>query len=678
MKPRYLTKGRFKLGLECPTKLFYTKNTEYADQGQSDPFMQALAKGGYQVGEMAKYKYCDDPKGFDITVETLDEEEALRITHEKLKSNPNVVIAEGAFRYNNLFIRADIVVRDGHVIKLIEVKSKSIKNSDTFFDIKGNPLAKWSPYLYDIAFQTYVMQKALPNFEIKPYLLLVNKDAVASRDGLNQLFKVKKDDKGRTEVVVSDGLTSAQIGNFDLLREVPMGEIVQRLHALPVPNSNVPAEFATLGRFIEWSANLYINQDRHWSKPDLGVCKKCTFVNSDAVAEKKCGFTECWSNHQWNVIGQVSAEQLKETKVTDLWLGLGGSGKKVMEQNVPFVSLLEPELLRPNNEKIEPGRLGMTPFERRGFQIEANRQKTGDYIFWKDDFEVKKHEWKYPLNMIDFETSVVALPYFKGMAPYETVAFQFSHHIMHADGRVEHHNDFISYEAGEYPNLAFVRALKASLESNGGTIFRYATHENTVLNKIKRDIAVLQPDDQDELLDFIDEITEEEIDKKTKRRGARNMVDMADLVRKVYYSPHAGGSNSIKRILPAIIDDCPSVAERFALPDLYGKGKVYSSRNFDSHVWIQDDKKRDPYKTLLPLTSFEGISDEELFDDLGEVADGTAAMTAYNKLQWSFIGEAERLALRDALLQYCELDTLAMVMLMQGLMALENREGYNG
>jgi hypothetical protein len=246
---------------------------------------------------------------------------------------------------------------------------------------------------------------------------------------------------------------------------------------------------------------------------------------------------------------------------------------------------------------------------------------------------------------------------------------------MHADGRVEHHNDFISYVAGEYPNLAFVRALKASLESNSGTIFRYATHENTVLNKIKRDIAVLQPDDQDELLDFIDEITEEEIDKKVKRRGARNMVDMADLVRKVYYSPHAGGSNSIKRILPAIIHDCPMVAERFAQPDLYGKGKAYSSRNFDSHVWIQDDKKRDPYKTLLPLTSFEGISDEELFDDLGEVADGTAAMTAYNKLQWSFIGEAERLALRDALLQYCELDTLAMVMLMQGLMALKNRGG---
>jgi hypothetical protein len=31
---------------------------------------------------------------------------------------------------------------------------------------------------------------------------------------------------------------------------------------------------------------------------------------------------------------------------------------------------------------------------------------------------------------------------------------------------------------------------------------------------------------------------------------------------------------------------------------------------------------------LLPLTNFEGIADDELFDDLGEATDGYAAMTA--------------------------------------------------
>ena len=669
MKARYLTKSRFRLGLECPTKLYYTKNSEYHDNQESDPFMQALAKGGYQVGEMAKYKYCDDPQGYGITIETLVEEDALQLTRDKLMANPNAVIAEGAFSHENLFIRADIIVRDGHTIKLIEVKSKSIANGEAFFDKTGKSSAKWQPYLYDIAFQTYVIQKALPEFEIKPYLLLINKDAVASRDGLNQLFKVGKDEKGRLNVKVADGLTSVQIGNFDLLKEIPMGEVVERLYGLPVPNENVPEEHRGFEQFIEWTAGLYASKQRHWCKPSM-ACKKCTFV-ADGT-EKKCGFTECWSNHQWSIVGQVSTEQLQDAKVTDLWLGLGGAqiSQKVMDQNVPFISLLNAELLRPEKEKEDPGKLGMTPFERRRFQIEAVQKRSKDFVFLKSDFDLISSKWQYPLNMIDFETSVVALPYFKGMAPYETVAFQFSHHIMHEDGRVEHYNDFISWEQGEYPNLAFVRALKKSLESNDGTIFRYASHENTVLNKIKRDIAFLKPDDQDELLAFIDAITEEEIDKKTKRIGYRNMVDMADLVRKVYYSPHAGGSNSIKRILPAIIHDCPTVAEQFSQPGQYGKGLEYDSRNFDDHVWIRNDKNRDPYKTLLPLTSFDGVADYDLFDDLGEVADGSAAMTAYNKLQWSFIGEAERFALSNALLQYCELDTLAMVMLMQGLLGL--------
>ena len=671
MKARYLTKSRFRLGLECPTKLYYTKNLDYADQGQNDPFMQALAKGGYQVGEMAKYKYCDDPQGYGITIETLVEEDALQQTIDKLMAHPNVVIEEGAFRHENLFIRADIIVRDGHTIKLIEVKSKSIANGEVFFDKKGKPSAKWQPYLYDIAFQTYVVQKALPQFEIKPYLLLINKDAVASRDGLNQLFKVGKDDKGRLNVKVAEGLTSAQIGNFDLLKEIPMGEVVERLYGLPVPNDNVPEEYRGFEHFIEWTAGLYAKKQRHWCKPSM-ACKKCTFVA--AGTEKKCGFTECWSNHQWSSVGQVSAEQLMEAKVTDLWLGLGGAqiSQKVMDQNVPFISLLNSELLRPESGKEDPEKYGMTPFERRRYQVEAVQKGSRDYVFLKSDFDSMRSKWQYPLNMIDFETSVVALPYFKGMAPYETVAFQFSHHIMHEDGKVEHHNDFISWEQGEYPNLMFVRALKASLESNDGTIFRYASHENTVLNKIKRDIAFLKPDDQDELLAFIDSITEEDIDKKSKRTGYRNMVDMADLVRKVYYSPHAGGSNSIKRILPAIIHDCPTVAEQFSQPGKYGKDLEFDSRNFNDHVWIRDDKNRDPYKTLLPLTTFDGVADYDLFDDLGEVADGSAAMTAYNKLQWSFIGDAERLALRDALLQYCELDTLAMVILMLGLMEFKN------
>ena len=48
-KPRYLTKSRFKLALNCPTKLFYTRKKEYEDSSETDTFLEALAQGGFQV-----------------------------------------------------------------------------------------------------------------------------------------------------------------------------------------------------------------------------------------------------------------------------------------------------------------------------------------------------------------------------------------------------------------------------------------------------------------------------------------------------------------------------------------------------------------------------------------------------------------------------------------------------
>ena len=53
-KPRYLTKSRFKLGMECPTKLFYTGNPLYPDKSIDDPFLLALADGGFAFYRISK------------------------------------------------------------------------------------------------------------------------------------------------------------------------------------------------------------------------------------------------------------------------------------------------------------------------------------------------------------------------------------------------------------------------------------------------------------------------------------------------------------------------------------------------------------------------------------------------------------------------------------------------
>ncbi len=102
--PRYLTKSRFKLGRECQTKLFYTKKDLYPDNKLDDAFLQALANGGYQVGELAKHYF---PGGHEVS--SLDYDIALEETRQLLEQE-NVIFYEAAVRYQNLFIRADILI----------------------------------------------------------------------------------------------------------------------------------------------------------------------------------------------------------------------------------------------------------------------------------------------------------------------------------------------------------------------------------------------------------------------------------------------------------------------------------------------------------------------------------------------------------------------------------------
>ena len=122
--------------------------------------------------------------------------------------------------------------------------------------------------------------------------------------------------------------------------------------------------------------------------------------------------------------------------------------------------------------------------------------------------------------MIDFETSTTALPFFKEMRPYESIAFQFSHHVIEKDGAVKHVGQFICAEPGVFPNFEFVRELKKQLEVDDGTIFRWAAHENTILNHIGAQLK--QPSaavpDANDLLSFIADITDD---------GIRSMVDLS-------------------------------------------------------------------------------------------------------------------------------------------------------
>jgi hypothetical protein len=80
--------------------------------------------------------------------------------------------------------------------------------------------------------------------------------------------------------------------------------------------------------------------------------------------------------------------------------------------------------------------------------------------------------------------------------------------------------------------------------------------------------------------------------------------------------------------------------------------------------WVELDENGNvinPYKLLPAL--FEGKEQEGLLTGDAKLADGGAAMNAYASMQFAELKESEREELNKALLRYCELDTLAMVMI---------------
>lgn len=642
--PRYLTKSRFKLALECPAKLYYTKKDEYPDSRNDDSFLLALAEGGFQVGELAK---CYFPNGHDITEQ--DSEDALKKTNELLKLE-NVIIYEAAIKHHDLFIRADILKKVGNKVELIEVKAKSADGSDynDFLGAKGEITSGWRPYLFDVAFQKYVVQKAFPNWNVKGFLMLADKTAKATVDGLNQKFQLVKSDDNRTSVKIVGNISADALGK-KVLTKINVDTLIDPL----INDEGIRVvEDQSFEEYIQYLAENYKN-DKRISQPIGGYCKKCEFQASEIEENKskKSGFKECWKQ-QLNWMDK----EFEKPLIFDIW---NLRTPKLLDQGIYHIKDVEKEHIG----EISPNADGsLSNKERQWLQIERIKDNDKTPYFDVDGLKQALNSFTYPLHFIDFETSMVAIPFYKGRKPYEQTAFQFSHHTVSKEGVIEHKGQYLCKEKGKFPNIDFVRALKKELENDEGTIFRYAAHENTVLNQILvqiQDIDDAELEDKKELIQFIKSISHRGDD-----RGDRDMIDMLVLVKKYYYDPSMRGSNSIKAVLPAVLNSSSFIKEKYTKP-VYGKNSEIKSLNFkDDWVWIKFDEKGtviSPYK-LLP--NLHADMEDESIDDLingDKLADGGAAMTAYAKMQFMDISEEEHEELVNGLLRYCELDTMAMV-----------------
>jgi len=644
---KYLTKSKFKLALECPTKLYYESLKErYYNSSLDDSFLLSLAEGGFQVGELAKLYF---PGGVDV--ETLNHDEAINQTEELLQQE-NVIIYEAAFRFRNLFIRADILIKNGTKVQLIEVKAKSInKETDSFLGKTGGIKSEWKSYLYDTAFQKHVVTKSHPDFDVSTYLLLADKTVKATIDGLNQKF-VLVNNNGRTRVTVN-GDTSLEALGEKVLTQVNVDDAIDIIY------STIPEEADTFESLIEYFSESYSDGIRI-SHGIGSKCASCEFIShSKTEINLLSGYHECWKEH-----AKFTDSDFDKPSILSLWDFKRKD--EYIRSGKYFLSDLTREDLESKSPKAKASSSFLSRVDRQELQIlkHTQQENNGHYID-KEGLRDEMKKWEYPLHFIDFETSAVAIPFNKGRRPYEQIAFQFSHHIIREDGSIEHAGQWINTERGVFPNFNFVRALKEQLEHDNGTIFRYAPHENTILNAIYIQLVESDEVDKIELCEWIKTITQSKSTLAEKWTGDRNMVDLWDLVKKYYYHPHMKGSNSIKDVLPAILQESDHLQSKYSQP-IYGT--EIKSSNYDCHTWITLDENGtviNPYSLLLPIN--EGYNNKDLegliLDEDGSISDGGAAMIAYAKMQFSEMSDTERGNVVNALLRYCELDTFAMVLI---------------
>ncbi|WP_373034250.1 DUF2779 domain-containing protein [Sulfurovum sp.] len=190
----------------------------------------------------------------------------------------------------------------------------------------------------------------------------------------------------------------------------------------------------------------------------------------------------------------------------------------------------------------------------------------------------------YPIYHLDFETFQQAIPEFKGISPFMQIPFQYSLHIEHEDGTLEH-CEFLA-EDGSDPRELLAHRLCEDIPNDVTVLAYNMGFEKGVIKKLALEYETLSS----HLLEIHDNIKDL----------------MTPFQQKYYVTPSMNGSYSIKYVLPALVPEMQAA-----------------------------------------------------YKELDGVQNGGEAMQAFANL--SKLNEVEKVKMRNALLEYCKLDTLAMV-----------------
>jgi hypothetical protein len=581
-----------------------------------DEYLQFLADGGYMVEAIAKLLY---PEGIEIGFDKGPEESAAE-TMRLLETHETITLFEATLLYGQRLARVDVLRKQGNAFELIEVKAKLIDSSDEanpFRGTRGKIIPDWQPYLEDVAFQYSVLAQLFPMANIVPYLCLVDKAKTTTVHSLFSKFQLSESDLSATR------FRRPKVSYTGDAEELRRSHFLSRI--------NVASEVRDLLPEIERSSAEFIaSLQGGVTKIQVPInvrCRVCeyrlpsNFAGSDS-RESKNGFVECW--------GELANE---EPHLLDYYhvSSIGGrntplANSLISRRRVRMSDVEETDLVGANGM---PTKINTRQHIQRKYTI-ANAE------YLHPNLVLGLQGLAYPVHFIDFETSTVAVPYHADMHPYEQVAFQWSCHTIREEGGQLEHTDWINV-VDAFPNFKFAESLMEQL-GECGSFLTWSHHENSVLNCIRGQMQRYGCSNT-KLADWLDRIPNHDGNKSPF------MIDMCELAKIGYFHPKMKGRLSLKYVLPAIWESNEALHR---LPEF---AKYYR----------RDDRGRllNPYDTLAPLPF--GNPDEGDTDEV--VTDGTGAMRAYQEMLYGVSRDNHEVKQqwRRLLLQYCELDTAAMV-----------------
>ena len=206
------------------------------------------------------------------------------------------------------------------------------------------------------------------------------------------------------------------------------------------------------------------------------------------------------------------------------------------------------------------------------------------------------NEIRYPINFFDFETFQNAIPRFDNQSPYAQIPFQYSLHILHEDGTLEH-REFLGDENSD-PRPVLIEQMLSDIAPTGSIV---AYNQSFEIGKIK-DLAAFVPEYEKELLALNE-----------------RFVDLIIPFRqKGYYHPDFNGSFSIKAVLPAMFPGNDELNYK-KLGSVQNGGDAMDT--FANLHLLKDKSKRDEIRRdLLAYCRLDTLAMVRILEKLYEIA----------------------------------------------------------